>query len=434
MDGHQDYRFGSINTRSVMRRDIFRKAALEKLSTPEQLDTLMGVTRPAGWMALITTAILLAGVVTWSVFGYLRVTVPARGILIRGGTLIDVQAGSAGRISEFLVKSGDVVKAGDEVAVIAQREMVEETSNLRKRIDDLERENVRRTADETALRQSKLEVWDAEEIKISAQVRELTAQIPTLQTELDSTEAGLKKGLATRANVLQAQQALLMAQNQIKEHVQRLRDIPTDRKNLLNQMEQDHASRMSQIADLRRQLETKERALASANHVRAHAGGRVLERAVDVGDLVTAQTRVLSLEPLDVPLLAILYVPAGEGKSIAEKFEVRLSPSTVRKEEYGVMMGTVRSISSYPATPEGMLRTLRNQALVTELSSQGAPLEVVAELESDPETVSGYRWSSPSGPPVGIFGGTLCTASIVTEMRRPISYVIPFLKKSFSVE
>ena len=80
-----------------------------------------------------------------------------------------------------------------------------------------------------------------------------------------------------------------------------------------------------------------------------------------------------------------------------------------------------------------MLRTLRNKALADELSSQGAPLELVAELVAD-RTVSGYKWSSPSGPPLGIFGGTMCTASIVTETRRPISYVIPFIKKSLGVE
>src|SRR4051812_1453886 len=117
-----------------MRREIFSKAALERLTTPEQLDSLMQVTRPSGWVALVTTAVLVAGVVAWSILGDLRVTVPARGILIRGGALIDVQAGSNGRISEFLVKPGDVVKPGDEVAVIAQRELVEEISNLQSRI------------------------------------------------------------------------------------------------------------------------------------------------------------------------------------------------------------------------------------------------------------------------------------------------------------
>jgi HlyD family secretion protein len=417
-----------------MRREIFSKAALERLSTPEQLDGLMRVTQPSGWVALFTTGVLLAGVVLWSIVGDLRVTVPARGILIRGGALIDVQAGSNGRISEFLVKPGDVVKPGDEVAVIAQREMVEETGNLRSKIADLEKENVRRTADETVLRRSKLEALESEEKKLTAQEVEVKGQITALQLQADSKEEAFKKGIATRSAVLDAQQTLLASQNRAKDLAQRLKDIPAERQSFFGQIDQDQAARSAQIAELQRQLESRERALAVANRVRAHAGGRVLERAVDVGDLVTSQSRVLSLEPLDLPLLAILYVPAGEGKSIDVGYEVRLSPSTVRKEEYGVMIGKVRSVSSYPATPEGMLRTLRNQALVTELSAQGAPLEVVAELVLDPKTKSGYQWSSPSGPPLGIFGGTMCTASIVTETRKPISYVIPFVKKSLGVE
>jgi HlyD family secretion protein len=99
-----------------------------------------------------------------------------------------------------------------------------------------------------------------------------------------------------------------------------------------------------------------------------------------------------------------------------------------------VLLGSVRSVSSYPATHEGMLRKLRNQVLVNELAAKGTPLEVVAELATNPNNVSGYQWSSPSGPPVGIFGGTICTASIVTELRRPISYVIPFVKRSIGIE
>jgi HlyD family secretion protein len=33
---------------------LFRKAAIDKLSSPERLDVLMEVTSPAGWVALWT--------------------------------------------------------------------------------------------------------------------------------------------------------------------------------------------------------------------------------------------------------------------------------------------------------------------------------------------------------------------------------------------
>ena len=417
-----------------MRRDIFNKAALERLSTPEQLDTLMRVTQPAGWVALATTAVVLGGVVAWSILGDLRVTVPARGILIRGGALIDIQAGSNGRILKFLVKPGDVVNPGDAVAEIAQREMVEETNNLSSKIADLENQDVRQTAAEAEVRRSTLEAWDAEEKQLGTQVKELNAQIVSQRRQVDIKEEALKKGFGTGFAVQDEKDKLGSILRLEKDLTQRMKDIPSKRESFVSLMDKDQGNRRTEIAEFKRRLETGKRALTSASQVRAHAGGRALERAADVGDLVTPQSRVLSLEPLDVPLLAILYVPAGEGKSISEGFEVHLSPSTVQREEYGVMIGRVRSVSTYPATPEGMLRTLRNQALVTLLSAQGAPLEVVAELVPDPKTVSGYKWSSPGGPPLGIFGGTMCTASIVTETRKPISYVIPFMKKSLGVE
>ena len=42
-----------------MDKTIFREAALERLSSPEELDRLMQITTPRGWLALIATGILL---------------------------------------------------------------------------------------------------------------------------------------------------------------------------------------------------------------------------------------------------------------------------------------------------------------------------------------------------------------------------------------
>lgn len=149
---------------------------------------------------------------------------------------------------------------------------------------------------------------------------------------------------------------------------------------------------------------------------------------VDRGELVTPQTRLLSLETLAEPLDAVLFIPAGDGKKVQPGMEVQISPSTVRKEEYGVMIGRVKSVSTFPTTPDAMQRILRNAALAEELAGGGAPLEVTAELLSDSNTRSGYKWSSPMGPPIGVFSGTLASASIVVDRKRPIGYVIPLVK------
>ncbi len=68
-----------------MQKPIFRKAALERLSSPEQLDQLMQVTTPKGWLALIALAGLLVMVVVFSFVARIPITVAGQCILLDGG-------------------------------------------------------------------------------------------------------------------------------------------------------------------------------------------------------------------------------------------------------------------------------------------------------------------------------------------------------------
>ena len=42
--------------------DIFSKAALDKLRSPDRLDMLLPITTPIGWMSLVAIGILLISV------------------------------------------------------------------------------------------------------------------------------------------------------------------------------------------------------------------------------------------------------------------------------------------------------------------------------------------------------------------------------------
>ena len=48
---------------------IFRKVALDRLSSPEQLDALMRVITPQAWLAFAPLAILIAAAIAWGWFG-----------------------------------------------------------------------------------------------------------------------------------------------------------------------------------------------------------------------------------------------------------------------------------------------------------------------------------------------------------------------------
>ncbi len=414
------------------RKDLFTKAALEKLSSPEQLDALMEVTKPMGWIGLGTTGLILAMTVLWSIFGSIPIRVDGKGILIIGGSLIDIEAGSSGRVTDIVVKPGDVIQPGDPIASVGQSKLTEDIDNAKAALADLRDKDVRDTANEAASLKLTLAALDNEEKSIAGQLAASAAQIRSFRNQLETKRASFASGLTTQSQVLAAETQLNQAISAEKSLRTRLEAIPADRAKGTQASEAAASTRRNAIADAERKLKTLEGQLVSSSFIRSTHAGRVIEMTITRGELVAPQTRVVSLEPLDAKLTGILYIPSGEGKKAGADMEVRVSPSTVKAEEFGFMKGTVRSVSTYPATPDGIMRTLRNEALVKELTGGSAPLEVVVDL-TEADNASGYQWSSPQGPPVGVYGGTMCTGSIIIDRRRPISYVIPLVKEKLGM-
>lgn len=53
---------------------IFRKQTLERISSPEELDSYLTVTGPGVWFTLLAVVVLLIGVFAWMIFGHLNTT------------------------------------------------------------------------------------------------------------------------------------------------------------------------------------------------------------------------------------------------------------------------------------------------------------------------------------------------------------------------
>jgi HlyD family secretion protein len=101
-----------------MEQGLFRQVALERLSSPDQLDRLMRLTEPKNWLALAVLAGLTPGVVLWSVFGSIATTVRGDGLIVRVGGTYNVHAGTIGRVTELKVRRGDVLTAGQVIATL----------------------------------------------------------------------------------------------------------------------------------------------------------------------------------------------------------------------------------------------------------------------------------------------------------------------------
>lgn len=413
--------------------DIFRKSSLEKLSSPEQLDTMMTVTSPRGWIALLGIGAVLFYVLLWSIFGEIPDKVAGSGIMIRGGAIFDVVAVGTGRVTEIKVKPGDVVTAGEVVAAVSSPELQLRVSNIRKQLDVLTSEDQEMTTSDDHNLELERGALETQRENLRSAKQDSIKMMGFLEQKVATQEMLLDKGALTRTNLLSTRNELISAQQDIARCDLQISQANTSESTAMAGAQERKLARHAAEEDVRRQLSETEGELQLTTNVISPYTGRVLELMVDRGNIVQAGTRVVSLEDLNASLRAVIFIPAGDGKKVREGMEVRISPATVKREEYGSLVGRVESVAEFPSTEEGVNRTLRNELLAATLMGSGSVIEIFATLELDPSTVSGFKWSSSHGPPLKVASGTLASAEIVVGSRHPITIFIPYLRKKTGV-
>ncbi len=267
-----------------MQQQVVREKALRPRASPEQLDQLVQVTTPMGWLTLLALSGLIVVALLWGILGSVPTLTTAQGILITGGMVNRIAAPVAGEVREIAVAVGDTVKPGQKVARVAS---------------------------------------------------------------------------------------------------------------------------MTVVSSYR---------------------GRVVQILAEKGSYVGLGAPILTIEPAGTAMQVIVYAPLAEAKNIRPGMKVQISPTTVKREEYGFMLGTISSVAEFPSTSESIKGTLVNDELVKEFSQISVPVEIHVALELDPNAVSGYKWSSPGGPPFKLSNGTLASVSIIVEEQAPISLIFPFFK------
>lgn len=58
----------------IVDQPIFREKSVKQVSSPEELNHYMKVTTPRVWIVLVAIVLVLAGAISWSIFGSVTVT------------------------------------------------------------------------------------------------------------------------------------------------------------------------------------------------------------------------------------------------------------------------------------------------------------------------------------------------------------------------
>ncbi|HEY9643271.1 MAG TPA: hypothetical protein V6C57_22470 [Coleofasciculaceae cyanobacterium] len=105
---------------------LFRKEALERISSPEQLDQLMQVVSLKDWLPLASIGFLVALALLWSIVGRIPVFVESKGLLVEDTSnpeqLISV--------SYFPIAAGKQIQQGDRILVIPETASIQEFGGL----------------------------------------------------------------------------------------------------------------------------------------------------------------------------------------------------------------------------------------------------------------------------------------------------------------
>ena len=117
--------------------DLYRKSALEKLSSPDQLDRLIVVISPSFWLAMLGAAFIILVALVWAIVGRLPVTVNSNGIYISDEGMRTVYSDTAGVIATIEVEVGDTVTAGQVVATVTDSDSQTQIEEIQKRLEQV---------------------------------------------------------------------------------------------------------------------------------------------------------------------------------------------------------------------------------------------------------------------------------------------------------
>ena len=409
---------------------IFRKAALDRLSSPEQLDRLVTVTSPQTWVALLAILAIVGGIAVWSFAGSLPTRVEGQGILINsGGRVVDVQATGTGTLSEILVAVGDEVEAGQTVALLSLTDAEQGVRNAEAVVDEREAHLARTIAQGESEREARERSTERRREALAERLDAARRRLDYLAARRDDLENLLQSGVVTRQIVAQASDDATRAELEAADAQSELLLLDSDRLEREIAIENRRRQAEDELAEARRSLTRLNAALARSTVVTAPASGRVTEIKAVPGSLVEEGRSLFTFQSGDSFLELTLYVPARHGKRISPGMAVQVSPSTARREEYGTVFGTVDWISEFPATLDGMRAVLQNDELARSFLQSGPRYVARVVLTRDANTVSGYRWLSARGATLALTGGTLAGGEITVSRQAPISLVIPLLRE-----
>ena len=397
-----------------------------------------------GWGGLSDHAqvgVALAGVsgvlALWALFWPVPTEVSGTGVLIYPENAGILNARAGGQVREVGVRVGERVRRGQVLMTLYLPVLERQLQQQRGNLAQLQRDNARldeRDAQRLGSEKRSLETSLAKFASDRKRYGELQATYASKLRRLDWL-AKREVVAPLSSEVVSAEQGLTSTGVNLDAIKIQEKEVLTNFQQIKLNIETQALQRRYQIDDLIRAIRVIEARIAFDGKVIAERDGTVLDLQVIPGQTVGTGQRLGTIgrpeqpDARERPLKAVAYFAPADARRLPLGIPVEVVPLWNQRGRFGGIVGKVTQVLTLPATEEDISTTVGNPQLAQELVKNGPVMRSEIELERDPASVDGYRWTLSRGS--GVFpirdGLTISTHAYV-EWRSPITYVIPGLR------
>ena len=359
----------------------------------------------------------------WGLSPSVPIKVEGSAVLLPPESRVGVYARSSGQVQDLLRRVGDPVKQGDRLATIS-------------RIDQ-QASGGGGVGPNSNVLVDQIAAVDRQKQSISSRIDSLRIANQPVGSQLKALETLRREEVIPRYSSLWvgAQDLYLRNQNLIKELQAQLAQLDANRAEL-------QAQRNSQL-------------------VLSPRDGMLLGLAVNPGEAVVPGQRLatVGLGPQATRSAggrtAIALLSDADVARLRPGMPIQLDLQLQTRDQYGgssqrygLVEGRISSISPASADQAEVSRAVGDPDLASSLIARSrqaafgaggdplatlpdkatAPVRIVTVKLEAADTPSGLRWSSGSGPNLRLENGTPAKAEVVVERRRPLGFLLPFLR------
>lgn len=435
-------------------------------------------------LRLLPVGVLFIAFVLWGVFGKIPNRAEGRAGILIPRSSVAIQPREGGRVLALNIRPGDSVKKGQVLATMEFPELETELQDKRDRLADLKAQNRQISSVQTNRSQLNSRAVAQKRQANLGQIESLRAQLASNQSQREaylnhlkylhsfkvSTDERLSaydklvvEGAVPRIGFQSyyfqfSQQEVANSVNQTQVALDRLKGedeslraqmqaltaandaLTTEKRSIDLQDTVSDVTRYNAIADQQRNINTLQTTIRANSQVVSLYSGTVEEISVNSGEVVPPSGRIgrLVVDNPNAKVNVVALFKVGDAKRLTPGMEVEVIPDLYERERYGGIIAKVIEVAQQPVTASELSNLVGSKELAEKLllgrdkddRDKPQPInasvtKVILELQTDPHTPSGFKWTEGKGAPRAITDGTTADVKAVIEERSLFSYLTP---------